>query len=269
MKALGRAMVALLLLAATVGISFAQETGEGELELTYVLPDFQPYWPTSMLNSVSMTTGNNRDRLVSCDDWTSIDPTPITGQRIISFQLASANLGRGHLRTRRTLTPEGWQTYQTVSQQDQFGRCHAEEFPVAVVPTGGDQSGRWLPLSQFALYSVTKDGGFGDRVSCQVKRWCCLVSSATCSTNPPCSLPPQTDSINAGTRDVYPYHWLDQFILVEGLPTGYYWLENVINPFFQLAETDYSNNFIYFLIYLDQEANRVTVAIPPDPPVCP
>jgi hypothetical protein len=127
------------------------------------------------------------------------------------------------------------------------------------------QAGRWLPLGSFALYEELPDGSVGPQIVCQMKRWCCLISIPTCDTSPPCSLPCQGDCINAGTRDVYPFHWQDQFVPVEGLPSGNYWFEHVINPGNILIEADYTNNSMFFKINLDQEAGTVAIVEPPDP----
>ncbi len=229
-----------------------------------VLPDLQPIWASYSLQDIRIDTARSNDRLVSCKDWTQIDPTPITGQRVLSFTLGSPNLGEGHLRTRRQATPDGWVWYQTTSQLNPDGTCSAVEQQIAIMPS--DQTGRWLPLAKFALYEVTEDGGVGDQVACQVKRWCCLVSIATCPIVPPCSLPCQGDCINAGTRDVYPFHFQDQFIPIEGIPSGVYWVEDEINPFQVLIESDYTNNSMFFQIELDQEAGTVRIVQPPENP---
>jgi hypothetical protein len=232
------------------------------------LPDFVPIWRADSFQDIAIDTARSNDRLVSCDDWTAIDPTPITGQRILTFRLGSPNFGQGHLRTRRVMTGDGYVFYQTTSQLNQDGSCTSIEQPIAVVPL--DQAGRWLPLAKFTLYQVTDDGGVGDVVACQMKRWCCLISIPTCSVSPPCSLPCQGDCIDAGARDVYPFHWQDQFIPIEGVPSGYYWVEDEINPAQVLIESNYDNNKMMFQIYLDQEARTVTVTMPPDDPgTCP
>lgn len=238
--------------------------------LTDVLPDFVP-WNREELRTFALTTANGSDRLVSCDDWTQVDPTPITGQRIISFQLGSANLGLGHLRIRRgAQMPDGWHMYQTTSQIDQDGQCSAIETEIAVVPSG--QSGRWLPLASFSLYSVTEDGGIGDLVVCQMKRWCCLSSTPTCSgitAQAPCALGFQTDNINAGTRDVYPFHWLDQFVPIQDVPSGQYWFLHWINPAGVLIESDSTNNGLWLLIEIDQEAGTARIVDMPEDSQCP
>src|SRR6266849_3323143 len=74
--------------------------------LTDVLPDMYP-WSAEEVQTLRTATANSNDKLVSCDDWTQIDPTNISGQRIITFQVGSANLGRGHLRTRRHSISDG------------------------------------------------------------------------------------------------------------------------------------------------------------------
>lgn len=228
--------------------------------LTDVLPDMQP-WAAEEISTFGIAPGgaNSNDKLVSCDDWTNIDPTNISGQEIITFQVGSANLGRGHLRTRRESREDGWHFFQTFSQIDEVGTCSAVEQEIAVIPPG--QGSRWLPLASFSLYNVAEDGGVGDLVVCQMKRWCCLISITTCNTNPPCSLASQTDSINAGTRDVYPNHWQDQFIPVQNVPSGQYWFKHTINPAGLLIESDYSNNDVWFLIELNQEASPPTARI--------
>ncbi len=237
-----------------------------------VLPDMVPWWRQIELDTVRMTTANASDRLVSCDDWTAIDPTPITGQKVISFILKSANNGLGHMRIRRgAQMPDGWHFYQTTSQIDDAGVCYSVETEIAVVPTG--QSGRWLPLASFSLYTVDKaTGDLGTLVSCQMKRWCCLSSGTICSGvsgAAPCSLPAQMDNINAGGADGYPFHWLDQFLPIEGVPSGQYWFVHQINPAGVIIESDYSNNYYYALIDIDQEVGTVQFAVPPETTICP
>jgi hypothetical protein len=249
-------------------------TGSSTLEsnggLTDVLPDMVP-WNQDEIQGpppFGMATANSNDRLVSCDDWTYIDPTPITGQRIITFQLGSANLGLGHLRLRRgPQMPDGWHFFQTTSQMDGSGMCSAVETEIAVVPPNNNN--RWLPLAWFALYQMTEDGGLGDLVVCQMKRWCCLGSQSTCNNiHPPCSLTCSGDCINAGTRDVYPFHWQDQFVPIQNVPSGTYWFEHRINPAGLLIESDYTNNSVFFQVTINQEANTVDF-IPPYPTECP
>ncbi len=246
--------------------NLAPEEGSGAVD---ILPDFAPRWASDSLQDIRIDVARSNDRLVSCDDWTVIDPTPITGQRVLSFTLGSPNLGQGHLRTRRQLSGEGWVFYQTTSLLNGDGTCSSTEQQIAVVPP--EQAGRWLPLAKFTLYQVTEDGGVGDVVACQIKRWCCLVSIPTCPVTPPCSLPcPGGDCINAGTRDVYPFHFLDQFIPIEGVPSGLYWVEHEINPAQVLIESNYDNNKLIFQIDLNQEDRTVMVTKPPvDPPQCP
>lgn len=235
-----------------------------------VLPDMVP-WSVEEVATFGMTTANSTDRLVSCDDWTQIDPTPITGQRIISFQVGSANMGQGHMRLRRSAQmPDGWHFYQTTSYVDGGGVCTSSEQEIGVVPLG--QDGRWLPLASFSLYAVAADGGIGDLVVCQVKRWCCLSSAPTCpglTSRSPCALGFQSDNIDAGTRDVYPFHWLDQFVPVQNVPSGQYWFEHQINPAGLILESDLTNNSLFFKIEIDQTAGTARIIEPPDPSICP
>jgi hypothetical protein len=111
-----------------------------------VLPDFRPLWASDSLQDMRIDTARSNDRLVSCTDWTAIDPTDITGQRVISFRLGSSNLGAGHFRTRRQLGADGWDFYQTTSQITGT-QCSSTETYVGTVPMG--QAGRWLPLGSF------------------------------------------------------------------------------------------------------------------------
>jgi lysyl oxidase len=236
--------------------------------LVDVLPDMQP-WSYEEVATFGLAYANSNDRLVSCADWTQISPEFITGQRIITFQLGSANLGLGHLRIRRgPLMPDGWHFFQTTSQIDGAGQCSATEQEIAVVPP--DQNGRWLPLASFSLYTELDDGSVGDLVVCQMKRWCCLGSVPTCNNiTPPCPLGYQTDNINAGTRDVYPFHWQDQFVPIQDVPSGRYWFEHRINAAGVLIESDYTNNSLWFKIEINREADTVQIVEYPDGSVCP
>ena len=244
----------------------AAENGEG----MFFYPDFRPYWSSDSLRDIRMDVGRSNDRLVSCDDWTQIDPTPPTGMRVLSFTLSSPNFGQGDLRLRHNTTPDGIELYQTISWMNPDGTCGGVETeqPVAVIPNGPGQAGRWLPLAKFALYTVADDGGIGDRVACQTKRWCCLGSAPTCPTRGPCPrLPTESDNIEAGARDVYPFHWTDQFLPIEGIPSGTYWFEDEINPAVPVPvmwESDYTNNSMFFMINIDQEAGTVQIVQEPD-----
>jgi len=244
-------------------IAEAQTNGDG---LTYVLPDFRPWWASDSVRDIRFDVGRSNDRLVSCDDWTVVGDAP-TGMTVLSFTLSSPNFGQGDLRLRRNYTPDGIEMYQTISQMDADGVCSAVEIatPVAVIPNRSDQSGRWLPLAKFALYTIAADGGVGDRVACQVKRWCCLGSSPTCATRGTCPrLPLSSDNIEAGARDVYPFHWTDQFLPIDGIPSGTYWFEDEINPGGIMMESDYTNNSMFFQIAIDQEARTVQIVQGPD-----
>jgi len=234
---------------------------------TYILPDFRPWWSGSSVGDIRFDTGRSNDRLVDCDDWTSVGPVP-TGMAVLSFTLSSPNFGAGDLRLRRQPMPDGSiEMYQTIWAMDADGVCTAVEtdVPVAVIPPGSLQSGRWLPLAKFALYTVAEDGGIGDRVACQIKRWCCLGSSPTCATRSGCGqLPQRSDNLEAGSRDQYPFHWTDQFLPVEGIPSGTYWFEDEINPGGIMWESDYSNNSMFFMINIDQESRTVQIVQEPD-----
>lgn len=234
--------------------------------LVDVLPDFRPMWASYSMQDIRITTANPSDRIVSCDDWTQIDLTPITGQRVLSFTLGSPNFGRGHLRIRSQVQSDGNHMVQVTSQMDQdTGECFSDPTgtEIAVIPNG--QSGRFLPLARFALWTEAEDGGIGDLAVCQIKRWCCLVNTPTCDTNPPCPLATLNHNLNAGSRDVYPFHFQDQFIPIDGLKSGNYWVEDTINPGNIMIESDYENNSMLFKIQLDQEARTVTILEPPDP----
>ncbi len=245
-------------------ITQAQTNGGG---LTYFLPDFRPWWASDSVRDIRMDVGRSNDRLVSCDDWTLVDPNPPTGMRVLSFTLSSPNFGQGDLRLRHNSTPAGIEMYQTISQMDADGVCSAVEIatPVAVIPNRSDQSGRWLPLAKFALYTIAENGGVGDRVACQIKRWCCLGSAPTCATRGACPrLPTSSDNLEAGARDVYPFHWTDQFLPIDGIPSGTYWFEDEINPGGIMMESDYTNNSMFFQIAIDQEAGTVQIVQDPD-----
>ena len=234
-------------------------------DVMYYLPDFRPIWSASSIQDIQFDLGRSNDRLVSCDDWTSIDPNPPTGMTVLTFTLSSPNFGEGDLRLRHQNTADGIAMYQTISYMDSDGVCAAVETeePIAVIPAG--QSGRWLPLAKFALYEVAEDGGLGKQIACQIKRWCCLVNSPMCMTRGPCpQLPFQMDNLNAGSLDTYPRHFQDQFLLIEGIPSGVYWFEDEINPGGIMWESDYTNNSMFLMIAIDQEARRVDVIIPPD-----
>jgi hypothetical protein len=247
-------------------VTEARTNGDG---ITYFLPDFRPWWASDSVRDIRFDVGRSNDRLVSCDDWTLVGDPP-TGMTVLSFTLSSPNFGQGDLRLRRNFTPDGIEMYQTISQMNADGVCSAVEFdqPVAVIPNGPGQSGRWLPLAKFALYTIAEDGSIGDRVACQVKRWCCLGSASTCPTRGPCPrLPTSSDNIEAGARDVYPFHWTDQFLPIEGIPSGTYWFEDEINPavpYPTMYESDYSNNSMFFQIAIDQEARTVQIVQGPD-----
>ncbi len=234
-------------------------------DVTYYLPDFRPLWSSQSIQDIQFDVGRSGDRLVSCDDWTAVDPNPPVGMTVLTFTLASPNFGEGDLRLRHQNTADGIAMYQTIQYMDSAGVCSSFETdePIAVVPTG--QGSRWLPLAKFALYEVAEDGGLGKQVACQIKRWCCLVNTPTCNTRGPCpQLPPQGDNLNAGSRDVYPRHFQDQFLPIEGIKSGWYWFEDEINPGGIMWESDYSNNSMFLMIAIDQEARRVDIIIPPD-----
>jgi len=80
---------------------------------------------------------------------------------------------------------------------------------------------------------------------------------------PPASVS-ESDNLNAGSLDTYPRHFQDQFLLIEGIPSGVYWFEDEINPGGIMWESDYTNNSMFLMIAIDQEARRVDVIIPPD-----
>jgi hypothetical protein len=256
-----------VLFAVAAPIARAQTTnGDGT---TYIMPDFRPWWSGSSVGDIRFDVGRSNDRLVDCDDWTNVGPAPV-GMSVLSFTLSSPNFGAGDLRLRRQSMPDGSiEMYQRIWQVDVDGVCSVveSEVPVAVIPAGSSQAGRWLPLAKFALYNVADDGWIGDRVACQIKRWCCLGSSPTCATRSGCpQLPPVGggDNLEAGSRDQYPFHWTDQFLPVEGIPSGTYWFEDEINPGGIMWESDYTNNSMFFMIAIDQEARTVQIVQPPD-----
>lgn len=239
--------------------------GEG----TWFMPDFRPWWSRDSIGDIRFDVGRSGDRLVPCNDWTDVGPAP-TGMDVLSFTLSSPNFGQSDLRLRRNNTPDGIEMYQTISWMDSSGACYAVETqdPIAVIPNEPRQSGRWLPLAKFALYNVAEDGGLGDQVVCHIKRWCCLGSSPTCPTRGPCPrLPTMSDNLEAGSRDVYPFHWTDQYLPLytpDDVPTGDYWFEDEINPGGLMWESDYTNNSMFMMVHIDREARTVEVTVPPD-----
>src|SRR5690348_9885267 len=52
-------------------------------EAVDVLPDMVPMWAPDSLQDIRIDRALTNDRLVSCNDWTAVDPTPITGQRVL------------------------------------------------------------------------------------------------------------------------------------------------------------------------------------------
>jgi len=115
---------------------------------TYIMPDFRPWWSPSSIGDIRFDVGRSNDRLVDCDDWTSVGAVP-TGMAVLSFTLSSPNFGAGDLRLRRQPMPDGSiEMYQTVSQLNPDGTCSALELdvPVAVIPSGPFQDAARSPL---------------------------------------------------------------------------------------------------------------------------
>lgn len=64
-----------------------------------------------------------------------------------------------------------------------------------------------------------------------------------------------TQGLAVGWADIYGSQLPNQWIDITTLPAGQYWLEAVVNPEFNLLESNYSNNFARILIDLNPVAN--------------
>ena len=64
-----------------------------------------------------------------------------------------------------------------------------------------------------------------------------------------------TQGLSVGWADIYGHQLADQWIDITDVPAGQYWLEGVVNPLFNILESNYSNNVSRILIDLNPVAN--------------
>src|SRR5206468_12980423 len=112
---------------------------------------------------------------------------------------------------------------------------------------------RFTDSADYFLKEVTANDGVGGIVASNQKVAYCLVDSQKI-TNPPPGTPNnsvyggtspacgQIMGISVGWADNYGYQLTNQSILLTGVSSGDYWLENVADPLNRLSESDDTNN---------------------------
>lgn len=102
----------------------------------------------------------------------------------------------------------------------------------------------------FRLREMTPDGGLGPVVRNGAKTSFCILELDTWdsslpgyNTSPSYSSCGQVQGLRPGRADIYSSSLSGQFIPIEGVPNGIYWLEGEIDPDNLVLESDETNNF--------------------------
>lgn len=176
--------------------------------------------------------------------------TNASGQPRLRFSSWTINRGTGPLELRGGAThPDGTQdVYQRTYNSD---GSYTERLAGIFAVVGGRL--RFTDSADYFLKEVTANDGVGGIVAGNEKIAYCLVDTQQVS-NPPPGTPAnqvyggaypacgQIMGISVGWYDLYSYTITNQWIILTGVSSGTYWLENKADPLNRMLESDETNN---------------------------
>lgn len=172
------------------------------------------------------------------------------GEKVLFFSTWTVNRGIGPMELRGGAVVGGTtQVYQRVFNSDgTYNDTYAGTFTVV--------SGKikFQDSANYYLREVNEDDRVGEIVSAQEKVSYCLIDSMMAS-NPPPGTPSQAQyggqlypgcgnvlGISIGWIDNYFYTLPNQWVSLTSIPSGTYYLQNIIDPLGRFVETDDTNN---------------------------
>lgn len=173
-----------------------------------------------------------------------------SGAKVLFFSTWTVNRGIGPMELRGGPVVNGMQeVYQRVFNSDgSFNDTYAGTFTVVAGKI------KFQDSADYYLREVNEDNSVGEIVSAQEKVSYCLVDSMMASNSPP-GTPAQAQyggqlysacgnilGISIGWVDNYFYTLPNQWVSLTAIPSGTYWLQNIIDPLGRFVETDNENN---------------------------
>jgi len=201
------------------------------------------------------------DPLIGFNYLEQLDSHPLTGAPILRFATAMANVGQGPLVIEgREVVNGGQQVVQLVRRADGT----TVELPAGEYvfhPT--HHHVHFANYAEYNLRTVTPEGGVGEIVTSGEKVSFCLVDFApydlTLTGAPPSwvynECERQTQGISVGWADIYGAELDDQWINIQDVLPGEYWLETVLDPLNLLRESNEENNIIRNRVVIGQSTH--------------
>jgi hypothetical protein len=188
------------------------------------------------------------DPLLGLNYFDSLDVHPGTGRRIMRFSTAVQNAGDGPLIVRGDEVIDGQQQVLQVVENDDGSTSQYAAGYYVFHPTHGHV--HFGDYTLYRLFAMTENGELGPQVAGGEKVSFCLIDSVPFNSQLPgtptlpvySSCERQTQGISVGWADIYASDLDDQWIDIEDVPPGTYWLEAVVDPFNHLIESDETNN---------------------------
>jgi hypothetical protein len=203
------------------------------------------------------------DPLLGFNYFDYLDQHPATQRKIMRFSTAVKNAGSGPLTVHGGDVVDGQQQVLQVVTHADGSTSEYVAGSYVFHPTHGHV--HFGDYALYRLYEVADDGGLGPQVAGGEKVSFCLIDSVPfdVALDGAPGLPiyssceRQTQGISIGWADVYASDLDDQWIDVESVPAGRYWLETFVDPFNHLIEQDETNNVL---------RHQVVLGVPEYPP---
>lgn len=208
-----------------------------------VLATLSAVYPNDLLPDIIVVQNDLNDWAIG----TTTSSEPPAGRRCIRFSTATANIGAGRFEVRGgAVVGSQQEVYQRVFRSDgTFWDRLAGSF-IYHAGHGHIHFNNW---TRFYLREVLPGGGIGNVVRTGQKTSFCILELRTYNSSlPGYNDPPaysscgQVQGLRPGRSDIYSSGLTDQYIDIEGLPDGDYWLEGMVDPDGNVLESDDTNN---------------------------
>jgi len=180
--------------------------------------------------------------------------TTVNGQPALKFGTWAINLGAGPIELHADSTQPGTtNVYQWIYDTD---GSHTENLIGNFVVDGSNRV-RFADSADFFLREIMEDGTTGGIVAANEKVAYCFVDSNKYVPSPPGTPAnrvyggsgpgtyPSCGSVlgtSVGWVDDYPSNFTGQYVILTGVSSGTYWLQNILDPLNRVAETNDNNN---------------------------
>jgi len=221
-------------------------TANYQSERTQLLPDLKPWvgpLPGGLLDANIVVAG---------------------GETRLRFSNTVINAGVGPLDVRGVVDNSGvLPAYQRIYYSD----GSYEDILVGEFVFEGHEGHDHFHFNNFAIYrlrAVTANLGVGDVVANSDKLSFCITDSDPYDLNLPNASPTavyncEQQGISIGWGDLYDFDTFGQWIIIDNVPDGEYWLETEANPDSLLFETTYANNIERIRIRFNKANRTVTI----------